>query len=110
MFLRPEDGYLFIHNCKELYCNGDPEKDVFNNPVKLYRPDRAEPIELPILAKELSLGSYIRYVGWANKYLIVPGERRDVPYGRLTNGMYGKAPYQEDTSEVFFYNLRCPEI
>ncbi|MBL8413090.1 MAG: hypothetical protein JNM42_01475 [Propionivibrio sp.] len=95
-FLRPEDGYIFVHSCKQQYCDGLPEKHSFENPSKLYRPDRAEPIELPILAKELSLGSYIRYAEWANKYLIVPSSRRDKAYnGGLIGGlMEGKAPYQ----------------
>ena len=95
VFLREQDGYILADMCTVPYpeCR-IPVKQTFDSPVKLYRPDRAEPIELPILAKELSLGSYIRYVEWANKYLIVPAVRRDVPYEYQNYGLYGKAPYQ----------------
>lgn len=95
VFLREQDVYILADMCAVPYpeCR-IPVKQTFDSPVKLYRPDRAEPIQLPILAKELSLGSYIRYVEWANKYLIIPAVRRDVPYQYLNYGLYGKAHYQ----------------
>lgn len=95
MFLRPEDGYIYSGRCKKEYCDGrgSSDRDDFDEPVKLYRPNQNEPIELPILGKEFGLGSYIRYVEWVKKYLIVPATRKDTPinYG---NGLSGKAPYR----------------
>ena len=94
IFLRQEDGYILADICNLPYPECTiPVKETFNSNVKLYQPGRKDPIDIPILAKELALGSYIRYVEWANKYLIVPANRKDTPYGysyRLT----GKAPYQ----------------
>lgn len=94
-FLRPEDGYIYSSRCKKEYCDGygDTAKEGFDEPAKLYRPDRAEPIDLPILGKEFALGSYIRYVEWVNKYLIVPATRKDTPYD-YSNALTGKAPYR----------------
>lgn len=95
VFLREQDGYILADMCTLPYPECTiPVKETFDLPVKLYRPERADAIELPILAKELSLGSYIRYVEWINKYLVVPAVRRDVPYQYLNYGLYGKAPYQ----------------
>ena len=94
-FLRPEDGYIFLSYCKAKYCDGHGglDKDEFDDPVKLYRPNQTEPIELPILVKELGLGSYIRYVEWANKYLIIPATRKDTSWP-ASDRLKGKSPYQ----------------
>ena len=95
MFLRPEDGYIYSGRCKKEYCDGrgSSDRDDFDEPVKLYRPNQNEPIELPILGKELGLRSYIRYVEWINKYLIVPATRKDTPVG-YSYALSGKAPYR----------------
>ena len=95
MFLRQEDGYIFISRSGEKYFDGrsHPDKEDLARPVKLFRPDQIEPIELPILGKELGLGSYIRYVEWINKYLIVPAARKDKPIDSSYR-LSGKAPYQ----------------
>ena len=95
MFLRPEDGYIYSGRCRTEYCagRGGSDRDNFDDPVKLYRTDQADPIELPILGKELGLGSYIRYVAWINKYLIVPATRKDTPIG-YGYSLSGKAPYR----------------
>jgi hypothetical protein len=50
-------------------------------PVKLYRPDKPGPMELPILSKELGLSSELAYSQYLGRYVIVPGtwrERRDM--------------------------------
>lgn len=95
MFLRPEDGYIYSGRCRTEYCagRGSSDRDNFDEPVKLYRPDRADPIELPILGKELGLSSYFRYVAWINKYLIVPATRKDTPID-YSYSLTGKAPYR----------------
>ena len=94
-FLRPEHGYIYASHCRERYCNGSPgiAQEDFEKPVKLFIPGVAEPVELPILGKEFSLGVRVRYMEWLGKYLIIPATRRDTPY-RYGNGLTGKAPYQ----------------
>ena len=94
-FLRPEHGYIYASHCRDKYCNGSPGiiQEDFEKPAKLYIPGRAEPVELPILGKEFSLGVRVRYVEWLGKYLIIPATRRDTPF-RYGNGLTGQAPFQ----------------
>lgn len=94
VFLREQDGYILADMCTLPYPECTiPVKETFNSPVKLYRPNQKEPVELPILGKEFALGSYIRYVEWINKYLIVPATRKDTPAG-YSYSLTGKAPYR----------------
>jgi hypothetical protein len=69
--LRPEEGYIYI---------GRREKEGGkvigahnqNDLVKFYRTGQAEPIELPILAKELGTSAVVSYSEYAGKYVIQP--------------------------------------
>lgn len=89
VFLREEDGYIFLDHCREAYC-AHIVREYYDQPAKLNRYDRKEPTDLPILVKEMS-GSIVRYAAWAGKYIIASRARRDRPY-ESGEGMAGKEP------------------
>lgn len=70
-FLREQDGYL------NLGISDEPLK--VRNPddlVKYYRKGQAEPIDLPILAKEMLSTAKLTFSDYAGKYVIVPGNAK----------------------------------
>jgi hypothetical protein len=68
--LRPEDGYLYVGSGDPL-SPGDPEGH-----VKLFRPGQSQPIELPILVKEMYSGAKFSYSDYARKYVLIPAVPR----------------------------------
>ena len=70
-FLREQDGYL------NLGISDEPLK--LRNPddlVTYYRKGQAEPVELPILAKEMLSTAKLTFSDYAGKYVIVPGNAK----------------------------------
>lgn len=70
-FLREQDGYVYVAKQRS------PEERMVDrhnqdDPVKYYRKGQAEPIELPILAKEMRYSTKLSYSQYAGKYLIIP--------------------------------------
>lgn len=66
--LRPEDGYIFVAKND----HGMPvDASNMNDPVRLYKSGRIEPITLPILAKEMNL-DVLTYSEYANRYVLAP--------------------------------------
>jgi len=77
LFLRETDGYIYIATQRspdEWMVDRHNQDD----PVKYYRTGQAEPIELPILAKET--WRRLSYSEYAGKYLLIPRtwEGRDI--------------------------------
>lgn len=71
--LPPQKGHIYV-------AHGEPGREVNaatqNYRVKLYRPGKAEPIELPILAKEWDAGAKFTYSEYLQKYVLVPATWR----------------------------------
>jgi hypothetical protein len=68
-FLREADGYIYVATQRspdEWMVDRHNQDD----PVKYYRTGQTEPIELPILAKEM--WSQLSYSEFAGKYLLIP--------------------------------------
>lgn len=73
--LRLQDGYLYLGTSVEPLKLHKPD-----DPVKYFRKGQVEPIELPILAKEIQIHGKLSYSEYAGKYLLIPGtwKSRDV--------------------------------
>lgn len=69
--LRSEDGYIYIGR-RETRGGHAIWTHNQNDLVKFYRPGLAEPIVLPILAKELGFAAYVSYSEAVDQYIIRP--------------------------------------
>ena len=67
-YLRPEDGRILVGE-PSMYGPQDEQ-------VKLYRPGQADPIALPILAKEMYSSAKLTFSKYAGKYVLIPNTWR----------------------------------
>lgn len=68
--LLPQHGYIYLSTTTAV---GDPvDSTNQNDHVKLYRPGGAQPIELPILVKEMGTSAYLIYSDYLGKYVLFP--------------------------------------
>lgn len=74
-FLKEEDGY-FSAGVSVVPGEGF-SREQRNLPVRLYRAGNANPIDLPILAKETNYGAKLRYSSYAKRYVFVPHTWRE---------------------------------
>lgn len=74
-FLKEEDGYLSTGNPLEPGSGITPKTQ--DDPVKLYSSSQAEPIALPLLAKELDAGSKLRFSPYIERYVITPSNWKE---------------------------------
>lgn len=73
--LLPGKGYIYVSNgpLREAFAI-TPQNE--NNSIKLYPNEQAEPIELPIMAKEAIYGK-LSYSDYLDEYLLIPGLPKD---------------------------------
>jgi hypothetical protein len=65
-FLREQDGYIYVGQIESVKLRNP------DDPVQYYRTGQTDPIELPILAKEMRSATKLSYSEYAGKYLIIP--------------------------------------
>lgn len=85
--LRPEDGYIYVGSGDPLRP-GDP-----NGHLKLYRSEKSQPIDLPILVKEMYSGAKFSYSDYLGKYVLVPATWRDRDVANSNNVWPKDQPY-----------------
>lgn len=85
--LRPEHDYIVVGSGDALRP-GNP-----NDHLKLYRSDQSEPIELPVLVKEMYSGAKFSYSDYLGKYVLIPSTWRGRDLANGDNAWPKDQPY-----------------
>jgi hypothetical protein len=91
--LRPQDGYIYAGKGKTINC--PLILDDYDAPVKLYRSRHADPVELPVLAKEMEFNSRLRFSDYTGRYVLIPHTTKsdENVKKRIHNGWPAGSPY-----------------